>query len=67
MFVIHILQQSPTCGAHNIQLVKSLGADEVLDYKTPDGAALSSLFSQKYNAIIHHPIGIPWSTSEPNY
>ncbi|KAJ0111447.1 hypothetical protein Patl1_01526 [Pistacia atlantica] len=31
-----------TCGARNIEFVKSLGADEVLDYKTPDGAALKS-------------------------
>jgi chloroplastic oxoene reductase len=26
-----------TCGARNIDLVRSLGADEVLDYKTPEG------------------------------
>ena len=56
-----------TCGARNIQLVKSLGVDEVLDYKTLDGAALSGPFSQKYDAIIHYAIGISWSTFEPNY
>lgn len=26
-----------TCGARNIDLVRSLGADEVLDYNTPQG------------------------------
>lgn len=55
-----------TCGARNIQLVKSLGADEVLDYKTPDGAALRSLSGKKYDAVIHCATGIPWSTFEPN-
>jgi NADPH:quinone reductase-like Zn-dependent oxidoreductase len=55
-----------TCGTRNIQLVKSLGADEVLDYNTPDGAALRSPSGQKYDAIIHCAMGIPWSTFEPN-
>lgn len=27
-----------TCGARNMDLVGSLGADEVLDYRTPEGA-----------------------------
>ncbi|KAK1379975.1 hypothetical protein POM88_026719 [Heracleum sosnowskyi] len=54
-----------TCGARNINLVKSLGADEVLDYKTPDGAALKSSSGQKYDDIIHCAAGIPWSTFEP--
>ncbi|XP_020425330.1 putative quinone-oxidoreductase homolog, chloroplastic [Prunus persica] len=36
-----------TCGARNIDLVKSLGADEVLDYKTPEGAALKSPSGRK--------------------
>uniref|UniRef100_A0A2N9HSM8 Enoyl reductase (ER) domain-containing protein n=1 Tax=Fagus sylvatica TaxID=28930 RepID=A0A2N9HSM8_FAGSY len=55
-----------TCGARNIELVKSLGADEVLDYKTPDGAALRSPSGRKYDAVIHCATGIPWSTFEPN-
>ncbi|XP_043721449.1 chloroplast envelope quinone oxidoreductase homolog [Telopea speciosissima] len=55
-----------TCGARNIEFVKSLGADEVLDYKTPDGAALKSPSGQKYDAIIHCSTGVPWSTFEPN-
>ncbi|KAK6940486.1 Alcohol dehydrogenase, N-terminal [Dillenia turbinata] len=55
-----------TCGARNIELVKSLGADEVLDYKTPDGAALRSPSGKKYDAVIHCATGISWSTFEPN-
>ncbi|KAJ4968670.1 hypothetical protein NE237_015371 [Protea cynaroides] len=56
-----------TCGARNIEFLKSLGADEVLDYKTPDGAALKSPSGRKYDAIIHCAItGISWSTFEPN-
>ncbi|XP_052489488.1 chloroplast envelope quinone oxidoreductase homolog [Gossypium raimondii] len=55
-----------TCGARNLDFVKSLGADEVLDYKTPDGAALKSPSGRKYNVVIHCASGIPWSTFEPN-
>ncbi|XP_022758754.1 chloroplast envelope quinone oxidoreductase homolog isoform X2 [Durio zibethinus] len=55
-----------TCGARNIHLVKSLGADEVLDYKSPDGAALKSPSGRKYDAVIHCATGFPWSTFEPN-
>ncbi|KAB5521376.1 hypothetical protein DKX38_025695 [Salix brachista] len=57
-----------TCGARNIEFVKSLGADEVLDYKTPEGAALKSPSGKKYDAVIHcvRAPGIPWSTFEPN-
>ncbi|XP_010550902.1 PREDICTED: putative quinone-oxidoreductase homolog, chloroplastic [Tarenaya hassleriana] len=55
-----------TCGARNIELVKSLGADEVLDYRTPEGAALKSPSGKKYDAVIHCAMGIPFSTFEPN-
>ncbi|PKI32350.1 chloroplast envelope quinone oxidoreductase homolog [Punica granatum] len=55
-----------TCGARNLEFVKSLGADEVLDYKTPDGAALRSPSGKKYDAVVHCAMGIPWSTFEPN-
>ncbi|WCJ37948.1 hypothetical protein M5689_019036 [Euphorbia peplus] len=55
-----------TCGARNIDFVKSLGADEVLDYKTPEGAALKSPSGRKYDSVIHCATGIPWSTFEPN-
>ncbi|XP_060180215.1 chloroplast envelope quinone oxidoreductase homolog [Lycium barbarum] len=55
-----------TCGARNIEFVKSLGGDEVLDYKTPEGAALKSPSGKKYDAVIHCARGVPWSTFEPN-
>lgn len=55
-----------TCGARNIDLVKSLGADEVLDYKTPEGAILKSPSDKKYDVVIHCATPIPWSTFEPN-
>lgn len=55
-----------TCGARNLDLVKSLGADEVIDYKTPEGAALKSPSGKKYDAVIHCATGIPWSTFAPN-
>ncbi|XVF32124.1 hypothetical protein REPUB_Repub17cG0054900 [Reevesia pubescens] len=55
-----------TCGARNIDLVKSLGADEVLDYRTSDGGALKSPSGRKYDVVIHCTTGIPWSTFEPN-
>ncbi|KAG1363460.1 Chloroplast envelope quinone oxidoreductase [Cocos nucifera] len=60
------LHVTATCGARNIELVKSLGADEVLDYKTPDGASLKSPSGRKYDSVIHCTTGIGWSTFEPN-
>lgn len=55
-----------TCGARNMDLVKSLGADEVVDYKTPEGAALKSPSGKKYDAVIHCASNISWSTFSPN-
>lgn len=55
-----------TCGARNINLVKELGADEVLDYKTPEGAALKSPSGRKYDAVIHGASHMPWSTFQPH-
>ncbi|CAL9023174.1 unnamed protein product [Prunus brigantina] len=56
-----------TCGARNIELVKSLGADEVLDYKTPEGASLKSPSGRKYDVVIHSASSaIPWSVFEAN-
>ncbi|KAL8058016.1 hypothetical protein ABFX02_04G221400 [Erythranthe guttata] len=55
-----------TCGARNLELVKSLGADEVLDYKTPEGAALKSPSGRKYDAVVHCAAGVAWSVFEGN-
>lgn len=55
-----------TCGARNIEFVKNLGADEVLDYRTTEGSTLKSPSGRKYDAVIHCTTGIPWSTFEPN-
>ena len=55
-----------TCGTRNLELVKSLGADEVIDYTTPEGASLRSPSGRKYDAVVHCATGIPWSTFEPN-
>lgn len=55
-----------TCGARNLDFVRSLGADEVLDYKTPEGSALKSPSGKKYDAVIQCASSIPWSVFEPN-
>lgn len=55
-----------TCGARNMTMVKDLGADEVLDYKTAEGAALKSPSGRKYDAVINGAHDIPWSTFKPN-
>ncbi|URE08749.1 quinone-oxidoreductase [Musa troglodytarum] len=60
------LHVTATCGARNVDLVKRLGADEVLDYKTPEGKSLSSPSGRKYDVVIHCTVGISWSTFEPN-
>jgi NADPH:quinone reductase-like Zn-dependent oxidoreductase len=45
--------------------VRSLGADEVLDYKTPEGAHLESPSGRRYDGVVHCVDGISWSTLEP--
>ncbi|XP_021736912.1 quinone-oxidoreductase homolog, chloroplastic-like [Chenopodium quinoa] len=55
-----------TCGARNLEFVKGLGADAVLDYKTSEGASLKSPSGKKYDYVIHCAMGIPWATFEPN-
>ncbi|KAL1830365.1 hypothetical protein ACET3Z_000016 [Daucus carota] len=59
---IHV---TATCGARNFDFVKNLGADEVIDYKTPEGAAVISPSGRKYDAVINCTTGISWSTFEP--
>ncbi|XP_020690874.2 chloroplast envelope quinone oxidoreductase homolog [Dendrobium catenatum] len=60
------LHVTATCGARNIDLVKSLGADEVLDYKSRDGEILRSPSGKKYDAVIQCSTGVEWSVFEPN-
>ncbi|CAN6182857.1 unnamed protein product [Urochloa humidicola] len=54
-----------TCGARNLGLVTTdkLGADEALDYATPEGAALRSPSGRKYDAVVHcaAAAGVPWA------
>ncbi|KAJ4790981.1 hypothetical protein LUZ62_042227 [Rhynchospora pubera] len=60
------LHVTATCGARNIDLVKSLGADEVLDYRTPEGKTLKSPSGKKYDAVVHCTVGFAWSVFEKN-
>ncbi|XP_042374527.1 chloroplast envelope quinone oxidoreductase homolog [Zingiber officinale] len=60
------LHVTATCGSRNMELVKSLGADEVLDYKKPAGADLRSPSGKKYDTVIHCATGISWGTFEAN-
>ncbi|MCL7040925.1 hypothetical protein MKW94_015537 [Papaver nudicaule] len=55
-----------TCGARNADFLKSLGADEILDYNTAEGAAHKSPSGKTYDYVIHCATGIPFSTFEPN-
>lgn len=59
------LHVTTTCGARNIELVKNLGANEALDYKTPEGAALKSPSGVKYDYVVHCAPAVPWSVFEP--
>ncbi|KAJ1695162.1 hypothetical protein LUZ63_011860 [Rhynchospora breviuscula] len=59
------LHVTATCGARNVELVKNLGSDEVLDYKTPEGAALKSPSGVKYDYVVHCAPTVPWSVFEP--
>ncbi|KAJ4731172.1 hypothetical protein LUZ62_012068, partial [Rhynchospora pubera] len=55
-----------TCGARNIDLVRSLGADEVLDYNTPEGQSLKNSSGKQYDYIINCTTGVSWSVLKPN-
>ncbi|KAM4077778.1 hypothetical protein ACJW30_12G166300 [Castanea mollissima] len=55
-----------TCAPEHIDLVKSLGADEVVDQTTPDGQALKSPSGKKYDIVIHCGEPTSWSTFEPH-
>ncbi|RWV87029.1 hypothetical protein GW17_00051018 [Ensete ventricosum] len=54
----------PAYRARNVDLVKRLGADEVLDYKTQECKSLSSPSGRKY-VRYGDTLGISWSTFEP--
>ena len=45
--------ETATCGARNVELVRRLGADEVVDYKTPEGALYLSPSGKKYDVVVH--------------
>ncbi|WOL04185.1 chloroplast envelope quinone oxidoreductase [Canna indica] len=59
------LHVTATCGARNMDLVKSLGADEVLDYRTPEGKSMKSSSGRKYDLVVHCTTGVAWSSFEP--
>ncbi|KAG8063947.1 hypothetical protein GUJ93_ZPchr0004g38222 [Zizania palustris] len=59
------LHVTATCGARNVELVKSLGADEVLDYRTPEGASMRSPSGRKYDGVVHCTVGVSWASFEP--
>ncbi|KAL6851570.1 hypothetical protein ACP4OV_020503 [Aristida adscensionis] len=51
-----------TCGARNLGLVAGgLGADEALDYTTPDGAALRNSSGKKYDYVVNLTNAGRWS------
>lgn len=51
-----------TCSSKNAEFVRSLGADEIIDYKTAEGIALISPSGRKYDAVVHCTTGVSWST-----
>jgi len=42
-----------TCGERNMELMRSLKADEVLDYRTPEGADYASPSGRKYHIVLN--------------
>jgi chloroplastic oxoene reductase len=54
-----------TCGARNLGFVRGLGADEALDYKNPEGAALRSPSGRRYDVVVHCAKGVPWKVFRP--
>ncbi|GJN03215.1 hypothetical protein PR202_ga20632 [Eleusine coracana subsp. coracana] len=59
------LHVTATYGALNTELVRGPGADEVLDYKMPEGAGLRSPSRKKQDGVVHCAVGIGWSTFKP--
>ena len=48
-----------TCGKRNIELLRSLKADEVLDYHTPEDAAYASPSGRKYRVVLNSAHFVP--------
>ncbi|OEL31482.1 putative quinone-oxidoreductase-like protein, chloroplastic [Dichanthelium oligosanthes] len=59
------LPVTATCGARNVELVRGLGADEVLDYKTPEVASMRSPSGRRYDGVVHCTVGVRWSAFKP--
>ncbi|XBH88957.1 hypothetical protein VPH35_080954 [Triticum aestivum] len=59
------LHVNATCDDRNIDLVKSLGANEVMDYRTPEGATLQSPSGRKYDDVVHCTVAVNWSSFQP--
>ncbi|RLM65388.1 hypothetical protein C2845_PM16G05320 [Panicum miliaceum] len=59
------LHVTATCGARNAELVRGLGADEVLDYGTPEGAGMRSPSGRLYDGVVHCTVGVGWPAFEP--
>jgi chloroplastic oxoene reductase len=54
-----------TCGTRNMELIRSLGADEVLDYTTEKGAAFKNETGRKYDYVINSTSHGRWSLFKP--
>lgn len=50
-----------TCGERNMELMRSLQADEVLDYRTPEGANFESPSGRKYHIVLNCAHFVPVS------
>lgn len=54
-----------TCGERNMEFVRTLGADEVLDYRSHEGQALSSPSGRKYDVLLDGTHGLTWKVVGP--
>ncbi|CAM6108775.1 unnamed protein product [Calypogeia fissa] len=54
-----------TAGERNIEILKGLGADEVLDYKTEEGTKLISPSGKKYDVVVNAGPGVKWAQMQP--
>lgn len=55
-----------TCGARNLELLRSLGADEVLDYRTPEGERYECpIAGHKYDVVLQCAHFVPLASFAP--